>query len=182
MSFARILFRALLAGGLTCLVACSAIGAPSILIDGWWDLDYAKNVCEHAHKWQKENGALILQFGCANVGSCDEMSPIVDACAVDPTDEVREFETQISTEVAANRTCAGLAIATYRGPGHEDDAAGRTSTGDHRSLMLDFKPGSRKQHWTLNHQGLLLEGDGTAEEVGRKICAIASGQGGKVLN
>jgi hypothetical protein len=45
------------------LVSCSK-PKPTVVLDGWWNVDYAKGVCSNAKKWMKENLVLINQLGC----------------------------------------------------------------------------------------------------------------------
>ena len=60
-------FAILLVGLLVTLSSCKKAEVPTLVIDGWWDVDYAKNGCESAFKQLKEDKTLIDNVGCNKV-------------------------------------------------------------------------------------------------------------------
>ena len=89
---------------------------PTIVIDGWWDVDFAREHCAWVKQWQRENASAILSRGCPNVPSCPELSPSIDACGVDPTQQVHDFEDALATNFASDTKCAGIQIIQFKGP------------------------------------------------------------------
>lgn len=86
---------------------------PTIVLDGWWSTDYAKNSCTSANQWYRESATAIAQLGCAVVTACPEMMPRVDACRGDPALEVRGFETELATQLAADPRCSGVRFGMF---------------------------------------------------------------------
>jgi len=68
---------------------------PVVVLDGWWNADFAKNSCVQTNHWQRENADIIARVGCAAVTACPEMMRRFEGCAGDPVQEVREFETEL---------------------------------------------------------------------------------------
>jgi hypothetical protein len=95
------------------------------VIDGWWNADYAKEVCRGVGIWWKENKALIIQIGCEKVNSCPEIMPQVEACVLDPVRAVRDFELKLTTQLATDPQCAGIRVISFTSPGQNPPGAGR---------------------------------------------------------
>ncbi len=158
---------------------------PTVVLDGWWNTDYARSACDSASAWYKQNVALINQVGCGSVTSCKEMMPRVDACRFDGTGGAGDFETALATEFAGNPSCSGVSVTRFAGPGKVSKAAYAASQRDHWSLQLDFVPGSKVQSWDLvrlGAKGAVLHGNGTVKAIVTKVCAIASNVGAAVNN
>lgn len=158
---------------------------PTVVLDSWWNTDYAKNTCSTATYWYKQNAALISQMGCNSVTSCKDMMPRVNACRLDDTGGVHDFEASLATAFAANPECSAISFVKFSGPQYATSAARKASERQHWSLMLDFIPGAKQQDWSLVHLGKqdsLAQGTGGAEEIAQKVCAIARNVGATVSN
>lgn len=119
-----------------------------IILDDWWNVDYAKNAC--------------------SMGNSDKK------CSVDPTAEVRDFETRLGTEFAINGACHDITL---------DDSIGHN--GDW-VLMLDFLPGQEFQTWRMTHlqnqlqNGVTTSGKADPKQIAKAICSVVSGTGGSL--
>jgi hypothetical protein len=88
-----------------------------VVLDSWWSLDYAKNSC-------------------------------LNACANDPGPEVGAFFGQLAAQLASNTQCKGIQIVKYDGPNSAtSSAAADTLAKPHKTLIVDYTPGSPKQAW-----------------------------------
>src|SRR5690348_2432675 len=93
--------------------------------------------------------------GCDSVTSCPEMMPRVNACLRDSTSEVRGFDDELATELAANPQCKGVRLAWYNGPSwHHHDKA----TDDAMRWPIDFIPGATSQWWSLQRSSSFYKG------------------------
>ena len=95
---------------------------PTVFMDNWWNVDYAKQVC--ASRAQNHT----------------------DICIGDPTGEVRDYESQIATAFAADPTCRGLRLLGANGPVPAQEIIDMNY-----QLMLDYIPGDSKQNWTVTN-------------------------------
>ena len=168
-----------------CLFASCGKPKPTIVLDGWWNVDYAKTACAQANQWNRDNAALISQVGCSSVAACSEMMPMVEACASDPSPQVLEFQTELATELASDLACSGVRFVTFEGPGKADKALADLMQGPHWGLLLDFKPGARQQSWSmLRSPGLnaFTKGAGNPKEIATKVCAVVRERGAELFN
>ncbi len=153
------------------------------MLDGWWDGDYAKNACENANRWHKENTTLVSQVGCDQVTSCRELSPIVEACTPDPVQAVRKFENELATQFAASMECASVQFVYYEGPGKGSEMSNAAAAKPNYSLSLDFQPGASRQQWKmLSPSKTFTQGEGNADEIAKKVCLIAREMGAKIAD
>lgn len=157
---------------------------PIVVLNGWWNIDYAKTACERANKWHQETAELIQKIGCANVTSCQELMPIIEACANGVVEEVRNFETNLATEFAVNTGCLSVQFVYFSGPDNKSKEVSDAMGKEHYLLMFDYKPGASKQHWTLqsSDNSSFTQGEGNPEEIAKKICFIVREQGAKLTN
>jgi hypothetical protein len=175
---------------LVLLVAATSIGCSkpklTVVLDSWWSTEFAKEACTRANQWYQENATLIARVGCKAVTACPEMMPRVEACVVDPTPEVRGFEAELATQLAADLRCDAIHFVTFNGPAQNSDKGGiKHSTGPHWSLQLDFEPGAQKQPWGLLRSpelSALTEGLGDPKEIAATVCAVLKERGAKLLN
>jgi hypothetical protein len=89
---------------------------PTVVIDDWWNVDFAKNGCD----MRARNGD--------------------HPCIGDPTAEVRDFEAQLRTAFASDGSCHGVGLADFQGPNQAASKAAskaNTSKADWQ-LMLDL--------------------------------------------
>lgn len=155
---------------------------PIVIYDGWWAVDYAKDSCSSAMAYEKENKALIAQLGCAAITSCPEMTPRVDACRFDPTGGLGSFQIRLSSQFASDSSCIGVQYGYYAGPGVQSSKElVEADSQPHWGLIVDFIPGAAKQPWNMIHGSTMHEGEGTPREIAAKVCAIARGNGARVL-
>jgi hypothetical protein len=99
------------------LCGCSK-SSHTVVLDSWWNTDYARNTCESVDTWYKQNLALISQVGCSSVTSCQEQMPAVEACRLNPTGGVAEFENAVATAFASDPACHGINVVKFSGPEH----------------------------------------------------------------
>lgn len=165
-----------------CLMGCGKKPA-IVLIDNWWNVDYAKDVCRSAKNWSKENAALISQVGCDSVTSCKEMTKMFDACVTDESGGVGNYTGRLVTEMAAAPECNGVQIVEMASPDGKDNAVNAASGAEHWTLMFDFVPGADIQAWSLVQKGHVLNGsDRSITQIAKKVCTIAKANGGKAIN
>ena len=119
--FGRIGLGSIAVGTILQIIAAFGANAapqPTVVIDGWWNADYAKeDLPRRGRVGQTEQSELIKRVGCENVNSCPEMTAQVEACVGDPVSEVRNFERELTTQLAINTDCVGVRIVNSLGPG-----------------------------------------------------------------
>lgn len=166
------------------LVGCDK-PKPVVVLDGWWDVDYAKQWCSQANHWHQENAALVAQVGCDKVTSCPEMMTIADACTPDPIQEVRKFENDLATEFASSEECRFVQFVYFSDPKGSSKAASDAMQKLHYSLSLDFIPGARKQQWKMLSSpniSAFTQGEGSPQEIAKKVCFIVKERGATLAN
>lgn len=172
-----------------CLSVIALLGGCSkasntLVLDSWWNTDYARNTCDSVAAWYKQNRTLISQVGCTNVTSCKREMPAVEACRSDPTGGVAQFENAVATEFAANPKCHGINFVKFSGPDHRSSTDSEF-TAKSWSLSFNFWPGAEAQNWSLLRRGThdtYTEGKGSAKEITSKVCAVVNGRGASVAN
>ena len=169
------------------VVIFAACGKPSpvVVLDGWWNTDFAKEACRSANVWHRENAALISQVGCDKVTACPETMPVVEACVLDPVQDVRTFENDLATEFASNAECRSVQFVYFSDPKSSSKASSDAMAKPHYSLSLDFTPGARRQQWKMissPKSGSFTQGEGNAEEIAKKVCFIVKEQGATLSN
>ena len=144
-------------GGAARSMAADAI----VILDTWWNVDYARSAC----RW----------------------APAIQACqGGNPVSEVRDFEDRMLTQLAANPECKGVHVDRYAGPGTESTTfvTLMKSPGwpSRWILFFDYRPGDPLQPWQLLRlePDTLLKGVGDPGQVARQVCAIVGGHGAKV--
>lgn len=136
------------------LIGCSS-PRPTVVLDSWWDVDYAKQSC---------NGQ--------------------SRCQSDSIQAVHEFETGLTTQFAAQAACANVQFIRFNGPNIASKTAIDTTQKTYWSLSLNFTPGIAKQKWQMvksSDRATVLQGDGTPTEIAKEVCAIVNGKGAMVL-
>jgi hypothetical protein len=126
-----------------------------VVIDAWWSVDYAKNLCSRAN-----------------------------ACSMDPTAEALDFEDRLATQLAVNPQCSGVFVVKYRGRNFDYaktimDAMQRRP---HWTLVIDYVPEQQSQLWWLRlESGPHTQGEGELREIAANVCSILIQQGIKIL-
>ena len=156
----------------------------TIILDSWWDGNYAENGCKGAAQWYKANAALIAQNGCEQVTSCSEMTPVVQACAPDPRQAVRAFENQFLSQLAASSECSEIEVSIYKGSDKTSTQEYEMSQKPHWGLQINFTPGRQKQWWQMTHSATNAyhEGESDMQSIVHDVCAIVKVNGAKILN
>lgn len=158
---------------------------PVIVLDGWWNADYSKNICVRANAWHEESATLISRVGCDKVTSCLEMMPIVEACVLDPVQDVRKFEDKLATEFAANPECSSVQFVHFKSSDDKNKAASDAFQKQHWFLGLDYRPGAGKQQWWMERSpdhSAHTQGEGNPNEIARKVCTIVNQRGATIAN
>jgi hypothetical protein len=169
------------------VLVSSAVAQTIVVLDSWWNVDYAKNACSSAKNFYQSSRALIAQCGCDAVTGCPELMPAIQACQLrDPAVEVRDFEDRVVTQMASDPQCKGVHIVRYAGPDSKNPGYTKLTQSPawpaHWTLFFDFCPGVVTQSWQLlrPEPSAFMKGEGDAREVASQVCAIVAGQGAKV--
>ncbi|SRR5260221_9161037 len=164
--------------------SCRSERHETIVLDDWWNVDFAKATCEHAGEWRKQNASDIAQLGCDAVGSCRELTNIYERCLGDPTQQVRDFEAELATELATEPRCAGIQFITFLGPKTPDKVASEAMAAPHWWLQVQFVPGAANQEWSMvrSDTHAYTKGSGQPKEIAGKLCSIASARGARLAN
>jgi hypothetical protein len=104
--------------------------------------------------------------------------PRVNACVNDPRPEVLQFFSQLAAQLASDTRCDGVQVGQYDGPNSAtSSASANTMAKSHRTLIVDYTPGSPKQAW-----GLVSKGSRYMEkEIAASICTIVSEGGARFV-
>jgi hypothetical protein len=129
---------------------------PTVVIDDWWNVDFAKNGCE-------------LRASTGN------------PCIGDPAADVREFESQLSTFFASDPSCRGVVFVSFSGP---KSTTPRVASGAEWQLMLDFVMGESSQSWSMVRRTkfLVTSGQGDPKGIAHAVCTVVKQTGGTVVN
>jgi hypothetical protein len=125
---------------------------PVVVVDDWWNVDYAKN-------------------GCAMRAVTEE------PCVGDPVAEVRRFEAQLGAIFASDPSCHGVVVASYEGP---HSARSKAASIADWQLMLDFILGEASQSWSMIRfvDSSYNTGNGNPKEIAHSICVVVKQAGG----
>ena len=168
------------------LTSCKHSEEKTVVIDGWWDVDFAKNTCADSNRILNEDKEIIKQSGCENVTACPELTKRSEACLLDNTGGVRDFENNLMTELASNPNCKSVHVVYFSGPdtGYNNEYD-KVSDELYYQISLNFIPGELTQEWQMTSFPKLTsytKGTGTPQEIANKICPIILGIGAKLSN
>lgn len=123
----------------------------TIVIDTWWDHDYAKENCNGADQRR------IYDLP-ADKKSCN--STMINT--------VENFERKIMKNFTASTVCKGLNIYTLR---NMPKGMGELWY----NLSVNYTPHFSKQSWQIVQNGKtkLYDNDGTAKEIAKDVCSFA---------
>ena len=146
----------------TALIASpwAAIAAsPALILDTWWDVDYAKNACRGNSE-----------------PACD-----------DPVAAVQVFEAELLTQFAAQPSCKGIHVSKFSDPTKNPNIAASKdlSGGPSWSISLNFMAGAKTQDWAMvlgPDNRVVRQGHGTPIEIARNVCAIIKNQGADIAD
>ena len=175
----------LIACGFFALQAQPVRSSALLILDSWWNADYARLNCENAKQWSRDNATIISQLGCNNVTSCVEMRALQESCEPNSQDGLTSFENRLVTELASNQDCSGIDVGVYHGP--EQTQSNDWTQKVHWSLSINFFGGKVQQHWQmilsdLTRYSNYAEGDGDVHSIAKDVCAILKQKGAKILN
>lgn len=162
----RILFVLMLSR----LVGCSSAHKPTIAIDGWWDVDYAKQACESAK--------------AASEQRIEGAAP----CFNDPSDISHGVERDFLTAFQENPACAGVSIVNDF---HDPDKDAATSKVTDAAWGLSFSVALRNgdlspadSQWQIIDRATLhryADGDlRNFSQAATKVCTVVKGKGGEL--
>jgi hypothetical protein len=155
--------RLLTIGCVAFLAGCTKPANRTIYIDGWWDFDYANNVCAVI---EKSNG---------------------NRCVFAGADYARQLEVAFTSAVQTNPACGGLKILNdYHDPKTDGATTKLAAAGWSLSFNTDIENGelnAKGSMWQIiDHKTLkrFAEGDmGDAYEASTRVCTMVKGQGGE---
>ena len=129
---------------------------PVVLLDSWWNTDYAKL-------------------------SCKQLAPAqsLDSCLL----ELKQFERELTTQFAASGECRAVHVAVYEGPAHSpSERANTAALGPHWSLSLNFIPGHVGQRWAMvkSRTTEVTEGEGRPNQIATDVCRILRERGATI--
>jgi hypothetical protein len=137
----------------------------SVILDSWWNEDYAKSVCASARQ------------NCGTFeSSCTD--PILQWCQLhDPVAEVRDFEDRLVTHLAVDPECATVHLTRFSGP--NGSKSGAAEVEGHWTLFLNYRPGATTQAWELNRKTpqTFTKGEGDPKAIAESVCAIVIRRG-----
>jgi hypothetical protein len=166
----RITRCTLLVLALSGLVGCSSARKPTIAIDGWWDVDYAKQACESAK--------------AASEQRFEGIAP----CVNDPSDISHGVERDFLTAFQENPACAGVSIVNDF---HDPDEDAATSKVASAAWGLSFNIAIRSgelspadSQWQIIDRTTLhryADGDlRNFSQAATKVCTVVKGKGGEL--
>ena len=148
--FTALLLLALVLGG------CSKSQPPQpvVVLDSWWNVDYAKN-------W------------------CNDSNP----CTSDPVVGVNEFERDLITQFASQEACHSVKVLQLIDPKSADSKVAEALSNEHWNLSINFTVDKPSQEWqmvNLKKSAEVLKGNGTPSEIVKNVCNILTNKGGQV--
>jgi len=128
---------AVLFGFCLILPPCAKAEETIIIVDDWWNVDYANGLCNEAKHWRDSIGDGLGAHRCDATANCAYYLPILNACSAgDVARAVHTYEDEFTSRMAGNPRCAGVSILQYDGP--------KTSVAQEVTVAL------KKPHWTLS--------------------------------
>jgi hypothetical protein len=142
---------------LVLVVACSK-ELPTIVIDDWWNEDFAREACRSA--------------------------PVKDdACVQEQVRNVRIFELDLTTQLASLPECGGIKVVRFSNPNEANKAAAEAIGKVHWTLSLNYMPGTSKQQWQMLRSlpnSALMQGEGVPAQIAKSVCTIVNERGAAV--
>lgn len=138
------------------LIAGCSQAPDAILLDTWWDRNYAELSCTQSKR-----------------------------CNDDPVVLARDFEIDLITHFAAQADCRAVQVLTFEGPTMPQPPVVASAMQRHYWLLhIDFEWEPSKQSWQLFENGKPnpLQGTGIASTIAREVCGIVKAKGAKIAN
>jgi len=137
---------------------------PSLVIDRWWGVDYAKADCQ------------IPAFKPA--GKSEAM------CIQESTESYNVFELELKTQLAASAECSGITVLSFGYPQNPKQPPPDLSR-PYWSFSINYKGDKPAQLWQmLPPKGSdlpMMQATGTPSEIATQVCIIIKGKGGAIL-
>jgi hypothetical protein len=138
------------------LTGCNRFSAPdqpTVIIDGWWDVDYAKAEC-------RDSG---------------------DVCEATNAQAARDFDTELFTQFASLPDCHGVNVLHFKSPKDTSPAMG-AATDNKKSWMISvsLQLDNTEQPWSMTTREMsspLYQGTDNAPAIAKRVCAIVKGAG-----
>jgi hypothetical protein len=137
------------------LAGCKSRPQPRLILDGWWDLDYAKNACAQT---------------------------AIPYCAENVVTEVRDFEARFSSAFASDASCSGITLIRFAISQNTPEALNQPAwslsinyipqKSEQDWAMLHDPDGTHKKYY--GH----TTGNGTPSTIAHTVCGIIKGKGG----
>jgi hypothetical protein len=138
---------------------------PLLVIDRWWGVDYAKNICQ------------IPAFKPAGKSEA--------TCNQETTESYNVFELELKTQLAASAECAGITVASFGYPQNPKEPPPDTSR-PYWSFSINYKGDEPAQLWQmLPPKGSdlpMMQATGTPSEIAGQVCIIIKGKGGAIVH
>ena len=133
---------------------------PVVVIDDWWEKDFAKAGCDQQEAFAKEK------------------NPYAKPCLIDPQTEVQNFNLQLDALFSSNSLCKGIAFI-HCGPDQTGNWKKTCANGHQWSLIIDYVVGDVSQSWGLVGS-VLTKGSGEPIDIVRTVCSVVNKKGGSV--
>jgi hypothetical protein len=152
--------------GTTPIVSCAEKPKTVIVLDHWWNIDYAKNTC---------GGLLPRGFDDPGLATCQNQQAAA----------LNDFEFRMSTQFAARSECAGITVIGFDFPAISR-AAQEAISGEHWALSVNYSTqDSKTQQWQMILSPVnrnIQQGEGAPEDIASDVCSIAAGRGARLVN
>jgi len=135
---------------------------PSPIIDNWWNIDYAKQSCNHP-----------LLLAGESKESCEERV----------VSEVNLYVLSLTTQLSQEAECNGINILNFTGPNSTSiEKINEARKIEHFELSIDFVSDSPTQEWKMSDKNLAVtQGGGSLSEIAKNVCKVINGNGGRIL-
>ncbi len=153
------------------LISCGE-PEPIIVVDGWWNVDFARNACKTAANELKDKADEINLFGCKESTNCPANRAVIEACQPDPGKDVAQFQTAMMNALKSDPRCNGIRILYYDHPKTVNKEVVYAMDRKYNALLLNFVPGREKQSWSLNPQESwpIAKGEDDPIAIAQKAC------------
>lgn len=131
--------------------ACRRESQPTVVIDSWWTVDFARNSCRS-----------------------------VSACGFDKDNpgNVHDYINNLKAQFAVAAVCRGVTVLDYRGPSYKTNP---DMPKEYESLIVDYVPNESAQNFSIiGHPSTNVFGSGTIQEIVDRACVAARGLGARV--
>jgi hypothetical protein len=146
------------------VTACTEKLQPVIIMDRWWNVDFAK-------------------AGCGAKLPAGYQDPGLARCQEQEAEAERAFETDLDTQFASQPDCGGIELIGFM-PGANSDKLSKAMKQPYWDLSLNFEDDQRVQDWKiLAHNGIegFGQGSGDARRIASDVCSFVKRRGAAVI-